>query len=75
MQYVVELENLQKEMNMLSMNISTKRILAAMFFFYLTVTFICVDPPLDWNDHWDPKFDKALYGDLEDGGEEGGDDD
>lgn len=56
-------------------NISTKRILQAILAFYFITTFICANPPLDWNDHWDPKFDRALYGDLEDGGEEGGDDD
>jgi hypothetical protein len=55
--------------------ISLKRALSFMLAFYLTVNLVCTEPVLDWNDHWDPKFDKALYGDLEDGGDEGGDDD
>jgi hypothetical protein len=29
----------------------------------------------DWQEWHDPKFDLKLYGDLEEGGDEGGDDD
>ena len=32
-------------------------------------------PLADWQDNHDPKFDSKLYGDLEEGGDEGGDDD
>lgn len=30
---------------------------------------------MDWFENWDPKHDLKLYGELEEGGDEGGDDD
>lgn len=32
-------------------------------------------PRFDWQDYHDPKFEQKTYGDLEEGGDEGGDDD
>lgn len=29
----------------------------------------------DWSENWDPKHDLKLYGELEEGGDEGGDED
>lgn len=39
--------------------------------------FSCVytKPRFDWQDYHDPKFEQKTYGDLEEGGDEGGDDD
>jgi hypothetical protein len=62
-------------MNVHAANISTRRFFIMLLFFYFTVKFICAEPHFDWNNNWDPKFDRAIYGDLEDGGDEGGDDD
>ena len=62
-------------MNPKAANISTKRVLQVLLAFWLLNALVIVNPPLDWADHWDPKVDRAIYGDLEDGGEEGGDDD
>ena len=62
-------------MNTEGAKISTKRVLYLLVAFWMTVSFLTCDPVLDWNEHWDLKFDRALYGDLEDGGDEGGDDD
>ena len=62
-------------MNTHAINISTIRILSVIFLFYFVRNFIHQTYQWDWNENYDPKFDKAIYGDLEDGGEEGADDD
>lgn len=49
----------------------------ALFYLILIASgiFLYERPPRDWSDSHDPKFETKLYGDLEEGGSEGGDDD
>ena len=52
-----------------------KRMSIFTLLFYGFYLFIFEAGNYDWNETWDPKHDLKMYGELEEGGDEGGDDD
>merc|ERR1712146_148363 len=74
-EYAQDLEKIHHELNYLHTRILLRNLMIFTGLFYTFYTFYEVSSHYDWQDAHDPKFSQRLYMELEEGGDEGEEDD
>ncbi|EGR33554.1 hypothetical protein IMG5_049290 [Ichthyophthirius multifiliis] len=75
LEYVVQAEQLHNELNYQNSRQFLFRTAAFLLGIELFYMFYDMPKNYDWQDYHEPKHNIQIYGDLEEGGDEGGDDD